>query len=101
MLQVARGTATLIKKDIFKNLMWYVLPDSTKQFPLTIERVRKIRSLNHQNIIPDELEAVEVVSHVYSVCYNLRCCNHRCSYIRSVCPCRSFRNPYAEFLIVK
>ncbi len=62
MLQVARGTATLIKKDIFKNLMWYVLPDSTKQYPLTIERVRKIRSLNHQNIIPDELEAVEVTS---------------------------------------
>lgn len=62
MLQITRGTATLIKKDIFKNLMWYVLPDSTKQYPLTIERVRKIRSLNNQNIIPDELEAVEVVS---------------------------------------
>jgi cell fate regulator YaaT (PSP1 superfamily) len=62
MLQVTRGTATLIKKDIFKNLMWYVLPDSNKQYPLTIERVRKIRSMNNQNIIPDELEAVEVVS---------------------------------------
>jgi cell fate regulator YaaT (PSP1 superfamily) len=62
MLQIQRGTATLIKKDIFKNLMWYVLPDSNKQYPLTIERVRKIRSLNHQNIIPEELEAVEVVS---------------------------------------
>jgi cell fate regulator YaaT (PSP1 superfamily) len=62
MLQVQRGTATLIKKDIFRNLMWYVLPESTKQFPLTIERVRKIRSLNMQNIIPEELEVVEVVS---------------------------------------
>ena len=62
MLQVARGTATLIKKDIFRNLMWYVLPDSAKQYPITIERVRKIRSLNMQNIIPDELEVVEVVS---------------------------------------
>lgn len=62
MLQVTRGTATLIKKDIFKNLMWYVLPDSNKQYPLTIERVRKLRSLNQQNIIPDELEAVEVTS---------------------------------------
>lgn len=62
MLQVARGTATLIKKDIFKNLMWYVLPDSTKQYPLTIERVKKLRSLNQQNIIPDELEAVDVTS---------------------------------------
>src|SRR5215203_1255344 len=62
MLQIQRGTATLIKKDIFKNLMWYVLPDSNKQYPLTIERVRKIRSLNNQNIIPEELEAVEVTS---------------------------------------
>ncbi len=61
-LQVARGTATLIKKDIFKNLMWYVLPDSSKQYPLTIERVRKIKALNMQNIIPEELEAVELVS---------------------------------------
>jgi cell fate regulator YaaT (PSP1 superfamily) len=62
MLQVARGTATLIKKDIFKDLMWYVLPDSNKQYPLTLERVRKIRSLNNQNIVPDELEAVDVTS---------------------------------------
>ena len=62
MLRVARGTATLIKKDIFKNLMWYVLPDSNKQYPLTIERVNKIKSLNYQNIIPEEMEAVEVVS---------------------------------------
>lgn len=62
MLQVSRGMATLIKKDIFKNLMWYVLPDSNKQYPLTIERVQKIRSLNQQNIIPQELEAVDVTS---------------------------------------
>jgi cell fate regulator YaaT (PSP1 superfamily) len=62
MLQVAAGTATLIKKDIFRNLMWYVLPNSNKQYPLTIERVRKIRSLNHQNIVPEELEAVEVTT---------------------------------------
>jgi cell fate regulator YaaT (PSP1 superfamily) len=59
-LQVAKGTAILIKKDIFKNLMWYVLPDNNKQFPLTIERVRKIRQLNAQNVIPDSLEPVEV-----------------------------------------
>jgi cell fate regulator YaaT (PSP1 superfamily) len=62
MLRVARGTATLIKKDIFRNLMWYVLPESNKQYPVTIERVKKIRSLNNQNIIPDELEAVDLIS---------------------------------------
>ena len=63
-IQVAKGNASLIKKDIFKNLMWYVLPDSNKQYPLTIERVRKIKSLNHQGIIPEELEAVELTSKV-------------------------------------
>ncbi|MDI3320072.1 PSP1 domain-containing protein [Pinibacter soli] len=61
-LQVGRGNAILIKKDIFKNLMWYVLPDSTKQYPVAIDRVKKIRSLNMQGIVPDELEVVEVTS---------------------------------------
>jgi cell fate regulator YaaT (PSP1 superfamily) len=61
-LQVAKGTAILIKKDIFKNLMWYTLPDSTKQYPLTIERVRKIKQLNERNQVPDELEAVDVTT---------------------------------------
>jgi cell fate regulator YaaT (PSP1 superfamily) len=58
-LQVAKGTALLIKKDIFKNLMWYVLPDSNKQYPLLIDRVKQIKKLNQQNIIPDDLGAVE------------------------------------------
>ncbi|HVU97488.1 MAG TPA: regulatory iron-sulfur-containing complex subunit RicT [Puia sp.] len=59
-LQVAKGTASLVKKDIFKNLMWYVLPDSNKQYPLTIERVRKIRQMNLQNQVPDTLDPIEV-----------------------------------------
>ena len=61
-LQVTKGAANLIKKDIFRNLMWYSLPDSTKQYPLTIERVKKIKSLNEQGVIPEELEAVEVTA---------------------------------------
>ncbi len=61
-IQVTKGTANLIKRDIFRNLMWYMLPDSTKQYPLTIERVKKIKSLNQQGTIPDELEAVELTS---------------------------------------
>jgi cell fate regulator YaaT (PSP1 superfamily) len=61
-LQVSKGIATLIKKDIFKNLMWYVLPDSTRQYPLTIERVYKIKQQNEQGIIPDDLEAVDVTT---------------------------------------
>jgi cell fate regulator YaaT (PSP1 superfamily) len=62
MLQVTKGNAFLIKKDIFRNLMWYTLPDSNKQYPLTIERVRKIKSLNQQGITPEDLEPVEVTS---------------------------------------
>ena len=61
-LQVAKGNAFLVKKDIFKNLMWYTLPDSNKQYPLSIERVKKIKSQNQQGIRPEELEPVEVVS---------------------------------------
>lgn len=61
-IQVAKGWANLIKKDIFKNLMWYMLPDSSKQYPMSIERVRKIKQLNAQGIIPDELEPVDVTT---------------------------------------
>jgi cell fate regulator YaaT (PSP1 superfamily) len=61
-LQVAKGNAFLVKKDIFKNLMWYTLPDSNKQYPLTIERVNKIKALNQEGNRPDNLEPVEVVS---------------------------------------
>ena len=61
-LQITKGTAILVKKDIFKNIMWYVLPDSNKQYPLTIDRVRKIKKLNTQNVIPDELEPVDIGS---------------------------------------
>lgn len=61
-LQVAKGNAFLVKKDIFKNLMWYTLPDSNKQYPLSIERVKKIKTLNQQGVRPEELEPVEVVS---------------------------------------
>lgn len=61
-LQVAKGTAILVKKDIFRNLMWYILPDSSKQYPLTIERVKKIKFENSKNIVPQDLEPVDVTS---------------------------------------
>jgi cell fate regulator YaaT (PSP1 superfamily) len=59
-IQVAKGTAILIKKDIFKNLMWYILPDSSKQYPLAIERVKKIKQLNQKGEIPQELEPADL-----------------------------------------
>lgn len=61
-IKVAKGNAFLVKKDIFKNLMWYTLPDSNKQYPITIERVKKIKTLNAQGVIPEELEAVDLTS---------------------------------------
>jgi len=60
-LKIAKGNALLVKKDIFKNLLWYILPDSNKQYPVTIDRVRKIQQLNSQGIIPDELEPVDLI----------------------------------------
>jgi hypothetical protein len=62
MIEVARSRAFLVKKDIFRNLMWYTLPDSNKQYPLTIERVKKIKELNRQGIKPEELEPAEVIT---------------------------------------
>ncbi len=62
MLEMEKSRAFLVKKDIFKNLMWYTLPDSNKQYPLTIERVKKIKDLNRQGVRPTDLEPVEVVS---------------------------------------
>jgi len=62
MIEMEKSRAFLVKKDIFRNLMWYTMPDSNKQYPLTIERVKKIKELNKQGIRPADLEPVEVVS---------------------------------------
>jgi cell fate regulator YaaT (PSP1 superfamily) len=61
-IQITRAPAYLVKKDIFKNLMWYTLPDSNKHYPLTITRVKEIQQMNAQGLKPDELEPVEIVS---------------------------------------
>lgn len=61
-LDTAMGTAFLIKKDIFKNLMWYTLPNNTKHYPLTIQRVKEIKRLNQQGQKAEELQAVEIVN---------------------------------------
>lgn len=61
-LDTAMGMAHLIKKDIFKNLMWYILPNNTKHYPLTIDRVKEIKRLNKQGQRVDELQAVEIVN---------------------------------------
>ncbi len=62
MLEVAKGRAFLVKKDIFRNLMWYTMAESNKQYPLSIETVKKIKSQNREGIKPEEMETVEVTS---------------------------------------
>ena len=59
-LELSRGNAQLIKKDIFKNLMWYVLSDSNKHYPVPIERVKEIKAMNAKGVRPDELGAIEL-----------------------------------------
>ncbi len=61
-LETESGTAHLIKKDIFKNLMWYVLPNNSKHYPLTIQRVKEIKRMNRDGQKVAELEPVEISS---------------------------------------
>lgn len=59
-IETANGVAYLQKRDIFKNLMWYSFKESSKQYPLTIDRVKEILAQNKKGIKPDELQAVEL-----------------------------------------
>lgn len=61
-LELARGKAFLVKRDIFRNLMWYSTSESTKYFPLSIDTVNEILEKNKKGIRPEEFETVEVVS---------------------------------------
>ena len=61
-IEVAKGRAFLVKKDIFRNLMWYSMADSTKHYPLSIETVKKIKEQNKQGVKPAALETVEIIS---------------------------------------
>lgn len=62
MLETVKGNALLIKKDIFRSMMWYTLPDSNKQYALSIETVRKIRGMNMKGVKAETLETEEIVS---------------------------------------
>jgi cell fate regulator YaaT (PSP1 superfamily) len=60
-LETMAGRVQLQKRDIFKDLMWYSYGDASKQFPLTITRVREILEMNRQGQKPEELKPVEIV----------------------------------------
>jgi hypothetical protein len=59
-LETIKGQAILIKKDIFKNLMWYILQGGAKHYPLTIRRVKEIKHLNAKGVKVDDLQPVEL-----------------------------------------
>ncbi len=59
-LETSKGLAILIKKDIFKNLMWYIIQGGAKHYPLTIRRVKEIKQQNSQGIKVDDLQPVEL-----------------------------------------
>jgi len=61
-IELTKGRAFLVKKDIFRNLMWYSMADTTKHYPLTIETVKKIILQNKEGIKPEFLETVEIIS---------------------------------------
>lgn len=61
-LELENGRAFLIKKDIFRNLIWYGMPGSSRQYPVSLERVNEILALNAKGEKVAELEAVEVVN---------------------------------------
>jgi cell fate regulator YaaT (PSP1 superfamily) len=61
-LETAKGCAFLVKKDIFKNLMWYALPGTAAHIPLALDTVKKIKAQNKEGIKPEELEAAEIVT---------------------------------------
>ena len=42
--------------------MWYVLPDSSRQYPLTVETVQKIKALNAKGIKAKELETADLTN---------------------------------------
>lgn len=63
-LETMKGNAVLVKKDIFRNIMWYVLPDGNMQYPLSIETVKKIKAMNQKGIKVEQLETTEVQTSV-------------------------------------
>lgn len=64
-LEVLGGIATLQKRDIFRNVMWYSFRGSSKQYPLSIARVEEISRLNKEGVVPEDLAPVELESMKY------------------------------------
>lgn len=65
-LEAMDGTYHLIKSDIFKKIMWFS-PDqysTSVMIPLSIDRVRKIMSMNRKGIKVDKIEDETLIKEV-------------------------------------
>lgn len=66
-LRTKYGSASLVKTDIFKGIMYYAY-DSDKMrsnfIPITKERVKEIKQLNHKGIFPEELQDNETLAQI-------------------------------------
>lgn len=58
-IRTEAGDARLVKTDIFKKLMVYEYKDGGKQYPITIEKVREILSMNSKGQKPEHLEGMK------------------------------------------
>lgn len=61
-LELSNGRAHLVKKDIFRNLMWYTSPESIRYIPLSIDTVREIIEKNKNGVKPLTLQAEEIIN---------------------------------------
>lgn len=61
-LELTNGRAYLIKKDIFRNLIWYGMSGSSRQYPVSLEKVTEILALNAKGEKAAELEVAEVAN---------------------------------------
>ena len=56
-VQTKKGSATALKQDIFKRLIWFAQEDSPMAWiPISVDRALEIIAMNKEGIKPDSLE---------------------------------------------
>lgn len=61
-LKTKKGDARHQKTDVFKKVMWYSYTSEPDVLvPVSVEKVNETINLNKKNIIPEELDALEVI----------------------------------------
>ena len=65
-LQTQLGTATLLKTDIFKKMMWFAIKGEEHWIPLSIEKVKEIYEMNKKGEKPQNLKDVAIIEEMLS-----------------------------------